>query len=61
MHVLLLSQKKNPPVEAIFGMVVCFPIDAFCTTATNNAACPRYLVPSVADTAKACLRPLGLD
>jgi hypothetical protein len=28
MHVLLLSQQKNPPDEAILGMVVRRPIDA---------------------------------
>jgi hypothetical protein len=28
--------EKNPPVEAIFGMVVHRPIDAFRTTATHQ-------------------------
>jgi hypothetical protein len=28
MHELLLSQQKNPPDEAILGMVVRYPIDA---------------------------------
>jgi hypothetical protein len=46
--------KKNPPVEAIFGMAVRCPINTFCTTATNDAARPQCLAPLLAETAGAC-------
>jgi hypothetical protein len=59
-HVVAFPAKKNPPAEANFGMVVRCPINAFCTTATNDAACLQCLVPLVAETAEACGQTMQL-
>jgi hypothetical protein len=59
-HAVASPAKKNPPVEAIIGMVVRCPINAFRTTATNDAACPQCLVPSMAEIAEACGRTMQL-
>jgi hypothetical protein len=41
-------------------MAMRCPINAFPTTATNNAACPQCLVPLMAEIAEACGQTMQL-